>query len=384
MLPWERVDHDIVAVNIHSVEVLGEGDALLVGVGVLLADVPVEGRMMAEARHQFMQSLFHRDRDFCGTCHDVSNPAVGDLAHNNGAQATADPVIADGSPGAPVGGKAAFNNPPYKYGIVERTFSEYKAGLISQTRVSAYATLPAELQGGALEAAYNAATQGGTISGDYENPPAPRFFSCQTCHMRDGDHEVRTPWGFLAVRLPLPEDEQWKADQVTILQALGVLDPEGNPTGRLDVVKAADVARLTQEAFDAERGKMLAVCGDCHSENFAKAEMEKGDDMIREADHLLANPEDVTAGIKVGFSAEVIDHCAGGLGGFLHGTHPRAAEGSYIDDQGAGETNHSLHFVFGMGHDGRGSGSQEHIGRIIHDHVVGNVMDKWFVLSNFL
>ena len=25
--------------------------------------------------------------DFCGTCHDVSNPAVGDLAHNNGAQA---------------------------------------------------------------------------------------------------------------------------------------------------------------------------------------------------------------------------------------------------------------------------------------------------------
>ena len=58
--------------------------------------------------------------------------------------------------------------------------------------------------------------------------PAP---TCQTCHMSGGDHEVRTAWGFLAVRLPLPEDEQWKADQVTILQALGVLDPEGNPTG---------------------------------------------------------------------------------------------------------------------------------------------------------
>ena len=106
--------------------------------------------------------------------------------------------------------------------------------------------------------------------------------------MIDGDHEVRTAWGFLAVRLPLPEDEQWAADQTTILQALGVLDPEGNPTPRLDVVKAADVARLTQEDFDRERNKMIGVCEDCHSGNFARAELAKADDMIREADHLLA------------------------------------------------------------------------------------------------
>jgi hypothetical protein len=124
--------------------------------------------------------------------------------------------------------------------------------------------------------------QNGTLP---ETTPAP---SCQTCHMPDGNHEVRTPWGFLAVRLPLPEDEQWKADQTTILQALGVLDPDGQPTARLDVVKAADVARLTQEAFDAERQKLLNVCSDCHSENFARAELAKGDDMIREVDHLLA------------------------------------------------------------------------------------------------
>jgi hypothetical protein len=138
----------------------------------------------AEARHQFMESKFHRDRDFCGTCHDVSNPAVGDLAHNNGAQPTADPVTADGTPGSPVNGKAAFNNPPYKYGVVERTFSEYKAGQISRTLVSDYPTLPADLQGGALEAMYNAATQNGATDGNYQNPPAPRYFSCQTCHMR--------------------------------------------------------------------------------------------------------------------------------------------------------------------------------------------------------
>jgi len=133
--------------------------------------------------------------------------------------------------------------------------------------------------------------QNGTLS---EETAAP---TCQTCHMQEGNHEVRTAWGFLAVRLPLPEDEQWKADQVTILQALGVLDPEGQPTARLDVVKAADVARLTQEDFDKERNKMIETCGQCHSENFAKAELKKGDEMIRQADHLLAQAIREIAGL---------------------------------------------------------------------------------------
>ena len=115
--------------------------------------------------------------------------------------------------------------------------------------------------------------------------------------MQEGNHEVRTAWGFLAVRLPLPEDEQWKNDQVTILQALGVLDPQGNPTGRLDAVKAADIARLTQEDFDRERNKMLATCGKCHSNNFAMAEMEKGDQMIKEVDHLLAEAIRIIVGL---------------------------------------------------------------------------------------
>jgi len=112
--------------------------------------------------------------------------------------------------------------------------------------------------------------------------------TCQTCHMQAGNHEVRTAWGFLAVRLPMPEDEQWAADRATILQALGVLDPEGKPTGRLEVVKAADVARLDQASWQAERDKMLDTCNDCHSRNFAKAELEKGDGMIQAADRLMA------------------------------------------------------------------------------------------------
>lgn len=118
-----------------------------------------------------------------------------------------------------------------------------------------------------------------------ENTAAP---TCQTCHMQNGNHEVRAGWGFLAVRLPMPEDKQWAQDRTTILQALGVLDPEGKPTARLDVVKAADLARLTQEDWQKERDKMIKTCNQCHSVNFAKAELKKGDNIIREADRLMA------------------------------------------------------------------------------------------------
>lgn len=119
--------------------------------------------------------------------------------------------------------------------------------------------------------------------------------TCQTCHMQNGNHEVRTAWGFLAVRLPMPEDKQWASDRVTILQGLGVLDPGGKPTGRLDVVKTADVARLTQEAWQKERDKMVKTCNKCHSVNFAKAELEKGDQIIKEADRLMAEAIKIVA-----------------------------------------------------------------------------------------
>lgn len=131
--------------------------------------------------------------------------------------------------------------------------------------------------------------QNGTLP---EKVAAP---TCQTCHMQDGNHEVRTPWGFLAVRLPLSDDPQWKADQITILQALGVLDLKGNPTARLDAVKAADVARLDAASFKKERDKMIQTCTQCHAESFARGELEKGDAVIRQADHLLAEAIRVVA-----------------------------------------------------------------------------------------
>jgi hypothetical protein len=127
------------------------------------------------ARHQFQQSKFHRSAAFCGTCHDVSNPATGDLAHNNGAPIPLAAGKFSGVPGSPVEGKAAFNNMPYQYGVVERTFSEYmSSGFVTQ-RVDQYSSLPTDLKAGAIAAV--------STSGNFEDGTI-RYYTCQTCHMR--------------------------------------------------------------------------------------------------------------------------------------------------------------------------------------------------------
>jgi hypothetical protein len=213
------------------------------------------------ARHQFLQSEFHRSVDFCGTCHDVSNAAVGNLAHNYGAQPTADPVVANGTLGGPVDGKAAFNNVPYKYGIVERTFSEYKSGLISQTRVRDYPNLPADLQAGALQAGYASALVAGT-GGDYEDG-APRYFTCQTCHMRPvngpGCNKAGAP-----VRKDLPLHDMtggnyWMPVAIQYLDSLGKLRLGGGLT-------ATQIAALNDGILRAQKqlneAATLVVSGD--------------------------------------------------------------------------------------------------------------------------
>jgi hypothetical protein len=133
---------------------------------------------------------------------------------------------------------------------------------------------------------------------------------CQTCHLPDGTHENDTAWGFLAVRLPMPEDEQWAEDRATILQGLGVLGPDGKPTDRLEVVKQARVAKLTEEAWQKERTEMIDICSGCHSEGMVKTELRKGDAMIREADHLMAEAIRVVASLYDEGLLEKPDHYA--------------------------------------------------------------------------
>jgi hypothetical protein len=132
--------------------------------------------------HAWMQSKFHRKSDLCGTCHDVSNPVTGDLAHNNGAPLPLPAGSFSGIPGAAVGGKAAFNNKPHAYGVIERTSSEHRASGLAELAVGDYKQLPVELKSGALKRAHDAAQLGGT-DGNYADGDL-RVFSCQTCHMR--------------------------------------------------------------------------------------------------------------------------------------------------------------------------------------------------------
>jgi hypothetical protein len=206
----------------------------------------------AEASHQFLQSQFHRSVDFCGTCHDVSNPVVGDLAHNNGTQPTAGPVTASGVPGAPVAGKAAFNNFPAEYGVVERTFSEYKSGELVETRISAYATLPQELQAGAIERARNAALLAGP-NGDYSDG-TPRYFSCQSCHMRPtvGQGCNKNP----PVRNDLPTHDHtggnyWMPEAIQYLDAQGALVLGGGLDADQNAAITAGALRARENLEDA-------------------------------------------------------------------------------------------------------------------------------------
>jgi hydroxylamine dehydrogenase len=113
---------------------------------------------------------------------------------------------------------------------------------------------------------------------------APR---CQTCHMVEGTHRVMTAWGFLGLRLP-EEDKKWEGWRVTILKGVGVLDPQGNPTPRLDVVKAGKVARLTKEEWVAEREKMVKVCKNCHSDSYVRTNFTNADAILRQSDSLMA------------------------------------------------------------------------------------------------
>ena len=120
---------------------------------------------------------------------------------------------------------------------------------------------------------------------------------CQTCHMPEGNHRVYSAWGFLGLRLP-EEDAAWESDRQTILKGLGVLDPAGNPTERLDLVKRLKMARLSREAFAAERERFVKVCNQCHTPAFVAANFQNADKMLRNADALFAEAIEIVAGLK--------------------------------------------------------------------------------------
>ncbi len=120
--------------------------------------------------------------------------------------------------------------------------------------------------------------------------------TCQMCHISGGDHKVITSWGFLGVRVEEP-DAEWAEDRASVLKSFGVLDADGNPTARFDLIGPAKLARLTMDEWNEPREKMITVCGDCHSEEFARISLEEGDQMLREADRVYAESVETVAAL---------------------------------------------------------------------------------------
>jgi hypothetical protein len=208
----------------------------------------------ADATHQFLQSTFHRSEDLCGTCHDVSNPVVGDLAHNHGAQTPLAPGTFSGVPGAPVEEKAAFNNFPYQYGVVERTTSEHKASLWDTTLVSDFESLPLELKNpdGAIQRAYQAALLAGN-GGNYADG-TPRTFSCQTCHMRPTVGEGCNKNPPLRADLPVHDltgGNYWMPDVIQHLDDLDQLLLGGGLTSNQQLAMADGKRRARENLEEA-------------------------------------------------------------------------------------------------------------------------------------
>jgi hypothetical protein len=232
--------------------------------------------------HGLTASLFHRSGDFCGTCHDVSNPAVGHLAPNHGrldrtplpvdfclitkracvddsacADCEASQAVCEGTCGGAWDAAltprcdrrdtcrrtVADAYPPYMYGIVERTYSEWKAsawGSIPTATFLADASIPADLKvvGGAPEVASRNAPYNSSTDPVY-NPP--RYFTCQSCHNSSitGQGCNKNP----EVRSDLPRHDMtggstWMPEAILAMSSSGTLQGGTLPAEQIDPLLA--------------------------------------------------------------------------------------------------------------------------------------------------
>ncbi len=165
------------------------------------------------------------------------------------------------------------------------------------------------------------------IEGHEEDARAP---TCQACHMMEGSHDVKTPWGFLALRIPtkenvlalidvapslkeqltslaavlpsghfmdLDDDPGWTFDRALILQAAGILDENLQPTERFTEIVVQGQAARGPEEFNELRVKMKANCNKCHSMSFIDQHFLASDQIVKEADHEFAKAIQAVQGL---------------------------------------------------------------------------------------
>ncbi|NIM48751.1 MAG: hypothetical protein GTO22_05755, partial [Gemmatimonadales bacterium] len=122
-----------------------------------------------------------------------------------------------------------------------------------QTLVSDYQSLPADLQTGALQVAYESSIVAGT-GGDYQDS-TPRYFSCQTCHLRPVDGAGCNKKG-APVRPDLPLHDMtggnyWMPDAIQYLDGLGLLRLGGGLTAVQNNALNAGKTRALKQLSEA-------------------------------------------------------------------------------------------------------------------------------------
>ncbi|MDM8565876.1 multiheme c-type cytochrome [Candidatus Halobeggiatoa sp. HSG11] len=154
--------------------------------------------------------------------------------------------------------------------------------------------------------------------------------TCQQCHMAEGNHAVRTSWGFLGLRIPtkqnvlglikiipdqeeslnklakllpdgnyegLDDDPQWVFDRTLILQAAGILDSEFQPTERFIEIIVQSEAANGPSKFNEMRSEMKAICNNCHTRGYIAEHFDASDSIIKSADHEFAKAIQAVQGL---------------------------------------------------------------------------------------
>ena len=68
--------------------------------------------------------------------------------------------------------------------------------------------------------------------------------------------------------------------------------------------------------------------------------------------------------------------------GDQHGRHPIQGERARIEHQPTGRSHHLGHFLPGVSHHRQSTDMQGDVGRVVHDHEVGDVMEQGLLLAN--
>lgn len=108
--------------------------------------------------------------------------------------------------------------------------------------------------------------------------------TCATCHMNNGNHKVLTSWGFFGVRKEEPDKKHAECQK-------GVIDY----LTKLGPILAPNSHRATLAEWQELRNDMLNICSDCHVRSFCLAELEKCDQVLKNA-NCIASDIAMTAG----------------------------------------------------------------------------------------